>query len=71
MRNLDAPTKPEDPSQREIPSRTEGDAPATFSAPVAFMHEPASPRPMWVSVGTGAALLLTLNYIAARVFERD
>ena len=71
MRNVDAPTKPEDPSLREIPSRTEDDATATFSPPVAFMPEPASPRPMWITVGAGAALLLTLNYIASRVFERD
>ncbi len=69
MRNLDAPTKPEDPSQREIPSRSEDAATAAFSFPV--MPEPASPRPLWVTVGAGAALLLTLNYIASRVFERD
>ena len=71
MRNVDASTKPEDPSLREIPSRTEDDPTATFSPPVAFMPESASPRPMWVTVGAGAALLLTLNYIASRVFERD
>ena len=71
MRNVDASTKPEDPSLREIPSRTEDDLTATFSPPVAFMPEPASPRPMWMTVGAGTALLLTLNYIASRVFERD
>ena len=69
MRNLDAPTKPGDPSQREIPSRSENAATASFSLPA--MPEPASPRPLWVTVGAGAALLLTLNYIASRVFERD
>ena len=46
------------------------EANSSFSAPIAFMREPASPRPMWVTVGAGAALLLTLNYIASRVFER-
>ena len=73
MRNVDAPTKAEDLSQREIPSRSEDDAtaPAIFSPPVAFKAAPASARPMWVNVGAGAALLLTLNYIASRVFERD
>ena len=71
MRNVDAPTKPEDPSLREIPSRIEDGAMAAFSPPVALVPEPASPRPMWITVGAGAAILLTLNYIASHVFERD
>ena len=66
MRNIDAPTKREEPMQREIPSRSENDAGSRVAPPVPLTTQGAS-RPLWVNVGAGAAFLLVLNYVASRI----
>ena len=70
MRNLDAPTKPEDPGQRETPSRSEDDAGSRFAPPMPLTAQAANARPLWVNVSAGAAFLLVLNYVASRILGR-
>ncbi len=64
------PTKPEDPSAREIPSRNEDLEPAAYGPGIGYVPAPAPSRPLWVSVGAGAAFLLALNYVGARILKR-
>ena len=71
MRNIDAPTKPEDPRDREIPARSEDGAGSWLAPPLPLTPQGAPSRPLWISVGAGAAFLLVLNYVASRVLGRD
>ncbi len=70
MRGIDKSSTPDDASAPAIPSRSEDGPTAAAVSAVAFIPEPASPRPMWLNVGAGVAFLLTLNHLAARLLDR-
>ena len=71
MRGIDQSSKLDDTGASAIPARSEDGKETAAAVPaVAFSAEPASTRPMWVNVGAGVAFLLTLNYLAARLFDR-
>ena len=75
MRNLDAPAQLADENARPIPLRSDDDGRSRLSPPIPSMAAPAperaNARPLWVNVGAGAAFLLTLNYVASRILNRD
>ncbi len=54
-----------------LPARSETGAKEVPGSVLAFTPPPSTgARPMWLDVGAGAAFLLTLNYVAARILRK-
>jgi len=69
MRGIAQSTPPDDAGEPPIPARSE-DSPTDDAGPVIAFAPPPVARPMWMNLGAGVAFLLTLNYLAARLFDR-
>ncbi|HVE89891.1 MAG TPA: YihY/virulence factor BrkB family protein [Burkholderiaceae bacterium] len=70
MRGIDAPSKPETSGAPPLPLRSGDPRVSGPGATVAYVPAPVPARPLWVSVGTGAAVLLAFNYVAAWILKR-
>ena len=70
MRAIDAPRTPDTSGAPPIPLRSEDAGVPSSGEPVAYVPVPVPARPLWVSVGAGAAFLLAFNYVAARILKR-